>query len=211
MQSKFSFPHDGRIDATTRIRLLRCRIKSRPLFLGTRIRHVNISVHLYHFSHRASSLDLDQECWKVLQVTAWVPLLDANRENGFFLSIFFNRFVIRFVPLGCLQILRGGHRPGVTCNHNCCVGGTWYVEVPEEEMAAKLKIPVNDQTVITCEVPFGSVIFFNNLIPHRSLENYSQNIRWSLDLRWYLRFDRLRHLQRLSLGKNLINRMVSTA
>ena len=81
-------------------------------------------------------------------------------------------------------MLRGGHRPGLTCKHNCCAGGTWYVELPEEEMASTLKIPVNENTVETCEVPFGSVLFLNNLIPHKSTENYSQNIRWSLDLRW---------------------------
>jgi ectoine hydroxylase-related dioxygenase (phytanoyl-CoA dioxygenase family) len=102
----------------------------------------------------------------VLQVTAWIPLLDANKENG------------------CLQVLRGGHRLGRTCKHNCCTGGTWYVEVPPEEMASTLNIPVNETTVVTCEVPFGSVLFLNNLIPHKSTENYSQNIRWSLDLRW---------------------------
>ncbi len=82
-------------------------------------------------------------------------------------------------------MLRGGHRSGRTAKHNCCAGGTWYVELPEQEMASTLEIPVNEQTVATCEVPFGSVLFLNNLIPHKSLENYSQNIRWSLDLRWY--------------------------
>ncbi|CAF1179707.1 unnamed protein product [Didymodactylos carnosus] len=109
---------------------------------------------------------LNPECWKTLQVTAWIPLLDANLENG------------------CMQLLRGGHRPGVTCAHNCCAGGTWYVELPEENMSKTLGIPVNEKSVITCEVPFGSVLFLNNLIPHKSLENYSNNIRWSLDLRW---------------------------
>ncbi|CAF0803587.1 unnamed protein product [Adineta steineri] len=109
---------------------------------------------------------LNKECWNILQVTAWIPLLDANKENG------------------CLQLLRGGHRPGLTCQHNCCTGGTWYVEVPVEEMEKTLNIPVNEQTIVTCEVPFGSVLFLNNLIPHKSMENYSKNIRWSLDLRW---------------------------
>ncbi|CAF0804958.1 unnamed protein product [Rotaria sp. Silwood1] len=109
---------------------------------------------------------LSNECWKILQVTAWIPLLDANKENG------------------CLQVLRGGHRSGLTCKHNCCTGNTWYVEVPEEEMTKTLGIPLNEQTVVTCETPFGSVLFLNNLIPHRSTENYSTNIRWSLDLRW---------------------------
>ena len=83
-----------------------------------------------------------------------------------------------------MQVLRGGHRPGKTCQHNRCAGGTWYVELPEEEMTKTLQIPINDQTVVTCEVPFGSVLFLNNLIPHRSTENFSEKIRWSLDLRW---------------------------
>lgn len=83
-----------------------------------------------------------------------------------------------------MQVLSGGHRSGVVCKHNCCAGGTWYVELPTDEMEKSLNIPVNDKTVVTCEVPFGSVLFLNNLIPHRSLENYSKNIRWSLDLRW---------------------------
>ncbi|CAF1597011.1 unnamed protein product [Adineta ricciae] len=112
---------------------------------------------------------LDKECWNVLQVTAWIPLLDANRENGF---------------LQMNSVLRGGHRPGKTCQHNCCAGGTWYVELSEEEMTKTLQIPINDQTVVTCEVPFGSVLFLNNLVPHRSTENFSEKIRWSLDLRW---------------------------
>ena len=38
--------------------------------------------------------------------------------------------------------------------------------------------------VVTCEVPKGGILFLNNSIPHRSLENYSNQARWSLDLRW---------------------------
>lgn len=50
---------------------------------------------------------LHPESWKVLQVTAWIPLLDATRRNG------------------CMQVIKGGHRAGKTCKHTCCVGGTW--------------------------------------------------------------------------------------
>ena len=42
---------------------------------------------------------------------------------------------------------------------------------------------------VTCPVPFGGVLLLNNLLPHRSLPNYSDGIRWSLDLRWQ-RLDR---------------------
>lgn len=37
---------------------------------------------------------------------------------------------------------------------------------------------------MTCEVPFGAVVFINQLVPHRSLENHSARVRWSLDFRW---------------------------
>ena len=41
-----------------------------------------------------------------------------------------------------------------------------------------------ERDLVTCEVPFGGMVLFNNSIPHRSLENHSDKIRWSLDLRW---------------------------
>lgn len=37
---------------------------------------------------------------------------------------------------------------------------------------------------VTVPVEKGSVLFFNNLIPHQSLENHSKGVRWSFDLRW---------------------------
>jgi ectoine hydroxylase-related dioxygenase (phytanoyl-CoA dioxygenase family) len=52
---------------------------------------------------------LHPECWEVLQVTAWVPLLDATPSNG------------------CMQVIKRGHMPGKTVKHSCCVGGTWCV------------------------------------------------------------------------------------
>jgi len=63
---------------------------------------------------------LDEECWDKLQLTAWVPLVDATTING------------------CMQVVRKGHLSGITANHACCVGGTWYVEVTPEELEATL-------------------------------------------------------------------------
>jgi ectoine hydroxylase-related dioxygenase (phytanoyl-CoA dioxygenase family) len=101
-----------------------------------------------------------------LQLTAWVLLLDTNASNG------------------CMQVVRGAHCSGGTATHACCVGGTtWYVETTPEEIEATLGADM-ERDVVTCEVPFGSVLLLNNLIPHRSLPNYSPAIRWSLDLRW---------------------------
>lgn len=100
-----------------------------------------------------------------LQVTAWIPLIDANMKNG------------------CIEVAAGGHRKGKTIKHTCCAGGTWYVELKEQDMADDLDVDLKKDLVI-CEVPYGGVLFMNNAIPHRSLENFSDIIRWSLDLRW---------------------------
>ncbi|XP_052765897.1 1-deoxypentalenic acid 11-beta-hydroxylase-like [Mya arenaria] len=108
---------------------------------------------------------LDNNSYKMLVPTAWVPMLDANEGNG------------------CLQMAEGGHRSGRVALHRCCWGGTWYVELEPEEMKTKLGINL-DQDIKTVPVPYGGLVLFNNLIPHRSLPNMSDNVRWSLDLRW---------------------------
>ena len=81
------------------------------------------------------------------------------------------------------QMISGGHKPGYTAQHTCCAGGTWYIELAEEEMAKMLGADY-EKNIVTCEVPFGGLVLFNNCIPHRSLENYSNKTRWTLDLRW---------------------------
>ena len=81
------------------------------------------------------------------------------------------------------QMVSGGQRKGVTAKHVCCAGPTWYIQVEEEEIEKSCGVNLK-QDVVTCEIPFGGVLLFNNCIPHRSLENFSNKIRWSLDLRW---------------------------
>jgi len=81
------------------------------------------------------------------------------------------------------QMISGRHKPGFTATHTCCAGGTWYVEITEEEMEKSLGADM-ERDVVTCEVPFRGMLLLNNCIPHRSLENRSDKIRWSLDLRW---------------------------
>lgn len=107
---------------------------------------------------------LFESCWHHLMVTAWVPLVDATARNG------------------CMQVISGGHRKGVTAHHTCCFGNTWYTELSMEEIEATLGVGVDQVT--TVEVPVGSVLFLNNVIPHRSIPNNTDSIRWSLDLRW---------------------------
>ncbi len=80
-----------------------------------------------------------------------------------------------------MQVLKGGHKAKKLCKHQCCTGPTWYIEIPEEEMWNSCG---KDCEIVTCEVPVGGFLLINQLIPHRSLENKSNKIRWSIDLRW---------------------------
>lgn len=108
---------------------------------------------------------LDPSCYTVLQPTAWIPLLDTNENNG------------------CMQMASRGHSTGKIATHQCCHGGTWYVMLEEEEMRKKLEIDTENDIQI-CPIPYGGMLLFNNLIPHRSLPNMSKQVRWSFDLRW---------------------------
>ena len=64
------------------------------------------------------------------------------------------------------QVIPRGHLRGVTATHTCCVGGTWYVQVKDdEEMKTSLGIDVKD--AVTMEMKYGSVLLMNNAIPHR--------------------------------------------
>ena len=94
-----------------------------------------------------------------LQPTAWIPLIDANAVNG------------------TLQVLRGGHRSGKVFRHRPSGRQeSWYLCIADEDLP--------EGEVVTCEMPMGSLLLINQLIPHRSTENFSDKIRWSVDLRW---------------------------
>ena len=99
---------------------------------------------------------------QTLQPTAWIPLIDANSVNG------------------TLQVVRGGHRSGQVVRHQLerTQGHkkSWYLRIADEDLPAG--------EVVTCEMPMGSLLLINQLIPHRSTENHSDKIRWSVDLRW---------------------------
>lgn len=95
------------------------------------------------------------------QPAAWIPFLDATVETG------------------CMQVKRGAHRAGVF-NHlverEVANPKSWYLYIPEPGLA--------DYETVTCEMALGSVLFINQMLPHRSLENVSDRVRWSVDLRW---------------------------
>lgn len=96
------------------------------------------------------------------QPTAWVPLVDANSING------------------SLQVIKGAHKHGRVMRHQLEKelgnSDSWYLYIPKNELP--------EGEIVTTEVPKGGMLLLNNLIPHRSTENYSDTIRWSIDLRW---------------------------
>ncbi|ELU10156.1 hypothetical protein CAPTEDRAFT_219502 [Capitella teleta] len=98
-------------------------------------------------------------------VTAWIPFLDTNAENG------------------GMQMMRGSHRMGKVVRHTCCHDDTWFVTLEEEEMRKNLGVKPEEDTVM-CDVPFGGFLLFNNMTAHRSVTNTSNDVRWSVDLRW---------------------------
>lgn len=105
---------------------------------------------------------LAEGCAATLQPTAWIPLVDANSVNG------------------TLQVLKGGHKSGQVFKHRLenkrGHKSSWYLYINEADLP--------EGEIVTCEMPLGSVLFLNQLIPHRSTENLSSHVRWSVDLRW---------------------------
>lgn len=111
---------------------------------------------------------LESKCWNVHQLTAWIPLLNVSELEG------------------CMQLIKHGHLSGNVATHTNCAGETWFVDLHQDIIQKEL-LKKNEKIkdkIINCNVDEGSVLFLGNTIPHRSLDNFSQKIRWSLDLRW---------------------------
>jgi len=95
-------------------------------------------------------------CDRHLIVTCWLPLVDATLENG------------------CLYVLPGRHRGGVIRHFTGGHGG--FLEIPEDVLGEGDPIPL--------EMKAGDVLLMTNLTPHASFENRTDEVRWSLDLRY---------------------------
>ncbi len=93
---------------------------------------------------------------------AWIPFLDTNLENG------------------TLQVIRGGHRTGTVCPHHLerdvANPKSWYLYIKDEDLP--------DGEIVPCEAKMGSVVLFGQMLPHRSTENTSDKVRWSVDFRY---------------------------
>jgi phytanoyl-CoA hydroxylase len=90
-------------------------------------------------------------------ITAWIPLVDTDVENG------------------CMQVARGSHGPLMP--HACEKGEGQFLEIVGRQP--------DPATVVDAPMRRGDVLFFGNLLWHRSLPNRSDHVRWSIDLRFY--------------------------
>ena len=93
-------------------------------------------------------------------ITVWIPLVDATLENG------------------CLHVLPGTHRRKVLGFHAETYSGTGYKEVDEQHVRDRLK----DDLALPIQA--GGAILFNDRFIHSSTANNSNQVRWSLDLRY---------------------------
>ena len=99
---------------------------------------------------------MEPRCDSVLQLTIWIPLIDANIENG------------------CLEVMPHAHRDGVFLHRQN--PENFYLEIPDEEFP--------DLEPVVIPVRFGSILLLTNLTPHRSIPNLSHQVRWSVDSRY---------------------------
>lgn len=88
-------------------------------------------------------------------LTVWLPLVSSTPENG------------------CLEVIPRTHGRGLWRHHSKKGVGTTIVE---DEM------PEKDGVLLPMER--GDVLLMHKEIPHRSRGNFSDGIRWSMDLRY---------------------------
>jgi phytanoyl-CoA hydroxylase len=96
-------------------------------------------------------------CDRELIITCWIPLIDADVENG------------------CLYVIPDAHKGGILEHY---LGGpSGYLVIQDEDLpetAAPIPVPV----------PKGGVLIMTNLTPHSSYMNNADHVRWSIDLRY---------------------------
>ncbi|MAS36346.1 MAG: hypothetical protein CL610_20240 [Anaerolineaceae bacterium] len=97
-------------------------------------------------------------CDKSLIVTVWIPLVDATPERG------------------CMQVLPRVHSGEVVPHHLPADSHSGLLEIVPDHLP--------QAEVVTTPVMKGGALLLTNRTPHRSIENLTDVIRWSMDLRY---------------------------
>ncbi len=92
-----------------------------------------------------------------LILTAWVPLVEVDAHNG------------------CMQVVPGSHAGGAIP----------HVEAQDAGGFLSLDTAIDESRAVTVAMSPGDVLLMHNLLFHRSTENRSEGIRWSIDLRFW--------------------------
>ena len=113
--------------------------------------------------HRMSAVPWHQDsgyfepyCDTALVLTVWLPLVDAEAENG------------------CMWVLPGQHRGEVVYHRQA--KGQPYLQIPAEHLP--------EGEPVCAPVKKGGVLLMTNKTPHASFENSTDRVRWSMDLRY---------------------------
>lgn len=91
-------------------------------------------------------------------ITVWIPLVDVNEVNG------------------CLHIKPKTHRTKLLDWHSETLTGTGYTALHDNQLGTS--------KTVSLPVPSGSAILFNDRCLHMSTPNESNEVRWSVDLRY---------------------------
>ena len=91
-------------------------------------------------------------------VGVWIALDEATIANG------------------CMQILPRTHQGKVVTHHTG--GNAGFLVIRDEDL------PGDPRQAVWAPCPRGGVVFMSNRTPHCSTPNYSDHIRWSIDLRF---------------------------
>ncbi len=101
---------------------------------------------------------LEADASETFMINFWIPLVDATVENG------------------CMEVIAGSHKAPLI-NHVTGLG-------PGRNFKGIVNEALPDGEQVECPVPLGSVLLIQHKTIHRSVPNYSDHIRWSLDLRY---------------------------
>ncbi len=120
--------------------------------LRPKIPHYNYGAVPWH----QDSAYFEPYCDRGLVLTVWIPLVDANEENG------------------CMWIIPRVHA-GPIVPHRPAPDKA-YLMIDDEHLP--------EGPHVCCPMPKGSALLLTNRTPHGSYENKSDMVRWSMDLRY---------------------------
>ena len=100
---------------------------------------------------------LQPDASETFMVNFWIPLVDATVENG------------------CMEVIAGSHKAPLI-NHVTGLG-------PGRNFKGIVDGALPDGEQVQCPVPLGGVLLIQHKTIHRSVPNYSDHIRWSMDIR----------------------------